>query len=255
MADFERTIGVRYSGRKGPVDRLRQIQVYVAEGDAAPFVQTNPDDEEGRWSRRELAEWLQERLGERDEGGRPVPTVVGLDHAFSLPQSYMQRHGLKSWQEFLLDFEENVPTHEVSLLDLIPGTARTGDPDEHRLTGDWTAFPRAAFSFDLQDTPGRSAYAGIPWLSYLRRSGAHFWPFDGWQVDFGRSLVAEVRPARLRHRYPKAGAGAEEQDAYAICAWLQDRDRHHLLRPYFEPPLTDEEKERAKLEGWILGVW
>lgn len=255
MADFERTIGVRYSGRKGPLDPVRQIQVYVAEGDAAPYAKPNPDHEDGQWSRRELAEWLQERLGERDDSARPIPTVVGLDHAFSLPQSYMQRNGLKSWQEFLLDFEENVPTREVSLLDLIPGNARTGDPDEHRLTGDWTAFPRAAFNFDLQDTPGRSAYAGIPWLSYLRRSGAHFWPFDGWQVDPGRSLVAEVRPARLRHRYPKPGAGAEEQDAYAICAWLQDRDAHDLLRPYFEPPLTDDEKERAKIEGWILGVW
>jgi hypothetical protein len=250
VADFERYIGVRYSGRKGPQDRLRQIQVVVAEDDSAPFGQPNPDDEEGRWSRRELAEWLQERLGERDR-----PTIIGLDHAFSLPLSYMQRNGLKRWEEFLLDFEENIPTREVSLLDLIPSNVRGGDPDEHRLTGDWTASPRATFSFDLQDTPGRSAYAGIPWLSYLRRSGAHFWPFDGWRVEPGSSLVAEVRPARLRHRYPRPGAGAEEQDAWAICAWLQDRDRHDLLRPYFEPPLADEEKERAKLEGWILGVW
>lgn len=255
MPDFEIYIGVRYSGRKGPQERVRQINVCVADGDTPPYAQPNAADEEGRWSRRELAAWLQDRLGARDGSGKPVPTVLGLDHAFSLPLSYMQRNNLKSWAEFLLDFEENVPTHEVSLLDLVPGMTRGGDPDEHRLTGDWTASPRAAFSFDLQDTPGRSAYAGIPWLSYLRRSGAHFWPFDGWHVPEGRSLVAETRPARLRHRYPKPGAASEEQDAYAICAWLQDRDRHDLLRPYYEPPLTEEEKERARLEGWILGVW
>lgn len=255
MPDFERYIGVRYSGRKGPQDRLRQIQVFVAEDDTAPYHQPNPADEEGRWSRRELAAWLQDRLGARDDSARPIPTVLGLDHAFSLPLSYMQRHGLKSWPDFLLDFEENVPTREVSLLDLVPGATRSGDPDEHRLAGDWTAFPSAVFSFNLQDTPGRSAYAGIPWLSYLRRSGAHFWPFDGWDVPRGRSLVAEVRPARLRHRYPRPGAASEEHDAYAICAWLQDRDRKDLLRPYYEPPLTEEEKERARMEGWILGVW
>lgn len=255
MSDFERYIGVRYSGRKGPQDRMRRMQVVVAEGDTPPYPQPNAADEEGRWSRRELAEWLRERLDERDDAGRPVPTALGLDHAFALPLSYMQRNGLKSWPEFLLDFEANVPTREVSLLDLVPGVTRGGDPAELRLTGLWTAFPRAVFSFDLQDTPGRSAYAGIPWLSYLRRSGAHFWPFDGWRVPAGKSLVAEVRPARLRHRYVKEGASAEAQDAHAIAAWLQDRDRQDLLKPYFEPPLAAEEKERARLEGWILGVW
>jgi hypothetical protein len=93
VADFERYIGVRYSGRKGPQDRLRQIQVVRRRGRQAPFVQTNPDDEEGRWSRRELAEWLQERLGERATPGaddhRPRPRLLAaaLLHAAATASS------------------------------------------------------------------------------------------------------------------------------------------------------------------------
>src|SRR6185295_13229694 len=111
-------------------------------------------------------------------------------------------------------------------------------------TGQWTAFPKSVFQFDIQDSLAKATHAGLPWIDYLRRAGdrAHFWPFDGWKVPAGKSVVAEVRPARLRHRYRKEGLSKQEQDAYAICAWLQERDRFGLLRPYFTPPLDDGEK-------------
>ena len=250
MADFERYIGVRYSGRREPGERIKLIKAFAAREDHEPYQEVNPADGEGRWSRRELAEWL---LAELDQ---EVPTVVGIDHAFSFPQSYMDRNNLKSWDEFLDDFEGHWPTDRFRVRDLLPGNQRTGDPDEHRLTGRWTAFPRSVFEFDIQDSPAKSAHAGLPWLAYLRRSGdhVHFWPFDGFDVPKGHSVVAEVRPARFRHRYPKEGLGKEEHDAFAICAWLQERDRYGLLRPYFTPPLSEHEQERALLEGWILGV-
>jgi hypothetical protein len=73
-------------------------------------------------------------------------------------------------------------------------------------------------------------------------------------VPKSRSVVAEVRPTRLRPRYAKEGLDRLDLDAYAICAWLQERDQLGLLRPYFTPPLSAEEKDRARLEGWILGV-
>jgi len=252
MARFQRYVGVHYAGRKGPEERLRQIRVFVALEDSSPYQAYNEADSDGgRWSRRELATWLLALLGEAD-----VPTALGIDHAFSFPLTYLQRNHLTNWDQFLYDFEANVPTQEVSVRDLLPGNQRTGDPDEHRLTGDWTAFPKSVFSFDLQDSPARAAYAGLPWLAYLRRSGdhVHFWPFDGFEVPEGASVVAETRPHRLRHRYSKEGLSDEDLDAYCVCAWLQDRDRLGLLSPYFAPPLSDEEKVRAKLEGWILGV-
>ncbi|CAA7624209.1 hypothetical protein [Magnetospirillum sp. SS-4] len=40
-------------------------------------------------------------------------------------------------------------------------------------------------------------HAGLPWLLFLRRTlvtKIHFWPFDGWAVPLGRSVVAEVYP-------------------------------------------------------------
>jgi hypothetical protein len=251
MADFQQYIGIHYSGRKGPGDRIPQLRVFTAHEDHEPYLDGNPADEDLHWSRRELAEWLATKVG----GDAPV--IVGIDHAFSFPQSYMERNGLKSWDEFLDDFEGHWPTDRFSVRELLPGNPRTGDPDEHRLTGRWTAFPRSVFAWDLQDSRARATHAGLPWLEYVRRSGGdrvHVWPFDGFSVPAGKSVLAEVRPPRFRHRYPKDGLGAEEQDAYSTCAWLQERDRLGLLRPYFTPPLSEHEQERARLEGWILGV-
>jgi hypothetical protein len=250
MPEFHQYIGVRYSGRKEPGDRIREIRVFSAVEDHEPYKEGNPSHEAGWWSRQELAEWLLEKL----TGGEPV--VVGLDHAFSFPQSYMDRHNLKSWGDFLEDFEGHWPTDRFSVRELLPGNPRTGDPDEHRLTNRWTASPKSVFQFDIQDSLAKSTHAGLPWLDYLRRAGdrAHFWPFDGFEVPKGRSVIAEVRPARLRHRYQQDELNRWEQEAYAISAWLQERDRFDLLAPYFKPPLSDHEQERARLEGWILGV-
>jgi hypothetical protein len=250
VPDFQQYIGVRYSGRKDPGDPISNIRVYSAVEDHEPFQERNGGHASGRWSRRDLAEWLLEQITGRE------PVIVGIDHAFSFPQTYMDRHDLKSWEKFLKDFEENWPTDRFAVRELLPGNPRSGDPDEHRLTGQWTAFPKSVFQWDIQDSLAKATHAGLPWIDYLRRAKdrAHFWPFDGWEIKKGKSVLAEVRPARLRHRYRKDGLNAQEQDAYAVCGWLQERDQLGLLRAYFTPPLSTEEKERAGLEGWILGV-
>ena len=165
MTEFQQYIGVRYSGRKGPEDRIGEIRVYTAHEDHEPYIDPNPEDPKGRWSRRDLAEWLLGKLGGE------IPIVVGIDHAFSFPQSYMERNELKSWDDFLDDFEGHWPTNRFSVRELLPGNPRTGDPDEHRLTGRWTAFPRSVFAFDIQDSPAKATHAGLPWLDYLRALG------------------------------------------------------------------------------------
>ena len=250
MPRFAHYVGIRYSGRKGPTERLDDLLVFATRDDHEPWRELNRSDVEGRWSRQELAEFLHGKLTEDER------VVVGFDHAFSFPQSYMHRNDLASWDAFLRDFQEHWPTHQVSVKELLPGLLRLGDEDEQRLTNRWTAFPRSVFQFDFQDNAARATHAGIPWLSYLRRAGehVHFWPFDGFAVEDGRSLVAEVRPARLKHRYNREGLDRQEHEAFAICAWLQDRDRQDLLHPYFTPPLSETEQQRARLEGWILGV-
>jgi hypothetical protein len=49
----------------------------------------------------------------------------------------------------------------------------------------------------------------------------------------------------------KAGDG---HAAFAVAAWLQRADRNGSLGGYWNPPLTPEELEIARIEGWILGV-
>ena len=64
MPSFDEYIGVRYSGRKGPTERLDDLVVYAAIGDAEPWREHYRTDGEGRWSRQELAAWLHGKLTE-----------------------------------------------------------------------------------------------------------------------------------------------------------------------------------------------
>jgi hypothetical protein len=60
------------------------------------------------WTRRGLAEWL------RDELDQEIPTLVGIDHAFSFPLAYSEEYRLSSnWQDFL-DFQHHWPTDAES---------------------------------------------------------------------------------------------------------------------------------------------
>ena len=102
-----------------------------------------------------------------------------------------------------------------------------------------------------------STHAGLPWLLHLRRQckrPVHFWPFDGWEIPEGKSVVAEVYPSLWTRRFPKEGRDGDEQAAYAVAAWLQRADQSGSLGNYFNPPLTPEERDVAAIEGWILGV-
>lgn len=253
MASFEEYIGIRYSGRQEPDRPIKGLQVFRAQGDEPPFQEHQRTSADGQWSRQSLAEYLFERLREGPS------TIVGLDHAFSFPVSFLDRYKLDTWWQFLRDFEEHWPAHQTSLRDLLPGNEREGDPTEQRLTGRWGAYEPSIFRWsrsDGRDTRGRATHAGLPWLNYLRKSldHTHFWPFDGFEVPRDWSVVAEVRHERLVGRYGREGLTEHAQQAYAICAWLQERDRNDLLAPYFSPPLAEEERAKALREGWILGV-
>ena len=70
------------------------MAIYCAEGNAPPQKVCSQQDNLGRWTRREIAEWLVNQLTEENR-----PTLVGIDHAFSFPiryfQEYHELHGLK----------------------------------------------------------------------------------------------------------------------------------------------------------------
>lgn len=250
---FRKYIGIDYSGAKTASSRLPGLQLYVAHRER-PRKVLPPERRFKNWCRRELCQWLIEQAGGAE------PFIVGIDHGFSFPLSYFRRSRLKTWDDFLEDFSAHWPTHQDGVdMDSVRSTVSEGggEPTEFRLTEKWTSSAKSVFHFDVQGSVAKSTHAGLPWLGRIRRemgSQLHFWPFDGWQVPAGKSVIAEVYPALYRNRYPRGGRTADEQDAYSVARWLSEADRRGILARYFEPPLTARERRIAAVEGWILGV-
>lgn len=257
---FSRYIGIDYSGSATPRDRLSGLQVYKTDGVQDAVRQFPPSSESGRitrWNRFELYEWL------CDELCREGPCVVGIDHGFSFPKSYFDRYSIACWDDLLDDFATHWPTDRDGITvgcvrkKQRGKDKRSGNPSELRLTEQWTASAKSVFQFDVQGQVATSTHAGLPWLRRLREksgSALHFWPFDGWEIARGRSVVAEVYPSLLRKRYPRGDRTVDQQDAYSVCRWLAEMDRRDALERFFQPPLTASERKVAHREGWILGV-
>ena len=259
MPTFNRIIGIDYSGAETPEASLKGLRVYLAEGNAAPVEVPPPPTLRKYWTRRGIAEWLVERLAE------PAPTLVGIDHGFSFPMRYFTRHGLKpDWSAFLDDFQRHWPTDSDHInVDSIrhgvegEGALRTGNARWRRLSELRTRRAKSVFHFDVPGSVAKSTHAGLPWLRFIRKElsgGVHFWPFDGWNVPAGRSVIAEVYPSLWRDTFPREALTRDQHDAYAAAAWLSQADRHGRLAAAFRPALSPADQEVAEIEGWILGV-
>lgn len=257
-ARFGRFVGVDYSGAQTAESSLKGLRVYLARGESEPAEVPPPPSPRWYWTRRGLALWLAELLA-GDE-----PTIVGIDHAFSFPIRYFERHHIPpDWDVFLDDFRAHWPTDEPytyveSVRDGTAGNgaARGGETRWRRLCEERTR-AKSVFQFDVQGQVARSTHAGIPWLRFLRRElgpKAHFWPFDGWQPAPGVSVVAEVYPALWKHSFPVLDRTPDQHDAYSVAAWLQQADRDGRLVRGFEPLLKEPDRAFAGVEGWILGV-
>jgi hypothetical protein len=254
---FDLYIGIDYSGRETAASRTSALQVYAASnGEEPQLIHTPacPPVGNWNWSRKEIASWLIDRANAE-------PTfIAGIDHGFSFPLSYFQRHGLESWQSFLDDFCDHWPTdNDHTYIDFIreQKPSRTGSSHELRLTEKWTSSAKSVFQFDVQGQVAKSTHAGIPWLRRIKQAAGgkvHLWPFDGWSVPEGKSVIAEVYPSLFTKRYPGASRTADQQAAYAVARWLSECDAQGFLQRYFDPPLTADEKRIADLEGWILGI-
>jgi len=139
------------------------------------------------------------------------------------------------WDGFLDDFVEHWPTHEPNTyVDFIrdAGPTRIGWPTEFRLCERWTSSAKSVFQFGVQGQVAKSTHAGIPWLWHIRRhlgDRVHFWPFDGWAIPAGKSVIAEVYPSILRNRYPRDDRSPDEQDAYAVARWLRETCENGFL--------------------------
>jgi hypothetical protein len=233
----------------------------MAQADSSA-VEVIPAPPRKNWSRKEVAEWLVERLAEE------VPTLVGIDHGFSFPLAYFEAHELApDWPAFLDDFQRHWPTDEPDtwvrdVLNGSKGTAssRRGDKTWLRLTETKARSAKSVFNFDQkQGSVAFSTHAGIPWLRFIRQrlgDRVHFWPFDGWGIPGGRSAIVEVYPALWNSSIAREPGDRtnDQHDAFSVATWLSRADRGGSLAAFLHPELTAAETRTAKIEGWILGL-
>jgi hypothetical protein len=169
---FRRYIGIDYSGAETAYSSCKGIRVFMAEGSSEPAQVQPPPSPRRYWTRRGLAEWLREELD------RDIPTLVGIDHAFSFPLAYFEKYRLSSdWEDFLVDFHHHWPTDAqhmyVCFIRKAPsgrGLKRTGERNWLRLTERWTPTAKSVFGFGGQGDVATSTHAGLPWLLYLSRA-------------------------------------------------------------------------------------
>jgi hypothetical protein len=258
MAQFSRYLGIDYSGAGTPEKSLTGLRVFSATPTEEPREIAPPPSPRKYFTRSVLAEWLVRELREGP------PTLVGIDHGFSFPWRYFQKHQIPAdWDAFLHDFHRHWPTDgRQTYVDFIRegelgnGDARRGDSKWRRLV-EQRCRAKSVFHFDVQGSVAKATHAGLPWLLHLRRElgrKVHFWPFDGWNPAPGISVVAEVYPALWSRSFPREGRNGHQQDAYSVARWMRERDGTGELRGYFGPPASEEERTLAEVEGWILGV-
>jgi hypothetical protein len=256
--NFNRYIGIDYSGAKTPDSSLKGLRIYQATSEEHPIEVPPPPSRRKYWTRRGLAEWLAEQLSD------DVPTLVGIDHSFSFPLRYFEVHLLEpEWGTFLDDFQHHWPTDEAHMyVDFVrdgldgDGALRSGSARWRRIA-EVRAGAKSVFHFDVPGSVAKSTHAGLPWLNYLRQrlgKRVHFWPFDGWEIPTGKSALVEVYPSLWSKAYPRNDRTPDQQDAYAAAAWLRQVDLDGSLGHFLKPPILPDEYGVAQIEGWILGV-
>lgn len=248
---YQKFIGVDYSGAGLPDQPLAGLEIFVAGRTGGPERVAGPHSR-GLWSRRALALWLAEVL---NSGG---PVLVGIDHAFGVPEGWLRSQGLRSWPGLLRMAWHRWRTQQRSV-----GALRKEFPFPPAQEG-WRICDRLApgaksvFHFDVPGAVAASTLAGLPWLYWLRNQAGrriHCWPFDGWRPPPGRSVLAEVFPSFWRKDTDApVELGPHARDAWIIAQRLQMAAAHGQLAAWFAPGLPTSARSRARKEGWILGL-
>jgi hypothetical protein len=255
---FARTIGIDYSGAETADSGLKGLRVYMAEAGGLAHEIRPPAGPKRHWTRRALAGWLIDRLAE------PIPTIAGVDHAFSFPEAYFAHHGVvRDWDVFLDDFRAHWPTDRPNLYVDFLRNGRSAEADARggdrrwRRQAEAICRAKSAFHFDVQGQVAKSTYAGLPFLRQVRRAlpVLHVWPFDGWNVPSGRSALVEAYPRLYSGDFSRDDRSPDQHDAYATASWLRDADnKDGRLAQALAPDLSESNLKLAKHEGWILGV-
>lgn len=260
LPHFARYVGIDYSGAQTPEASLPGLQVYEAVHKSAPRRVPPPPGPKRHWTRAAIAHWLAEQIT-----STTAPLVVGIDHGFSFPIDYFEKYRLTgNWQEFLDDFQHHWPADRPHMyVDFIRdglhghAAARKGNARWRRLTEVRAGGAKSVFHFDVPGSVAKSTHAGLPWLRFLRnRLGGrvHFWPFDGWAPPPGRSVIVEVYPRLWNSVFDRQDRNNDQHDAWSVAEALRRADEDGTLQEHWGPILSRTERERANVEGWILGV-
>ncbi|MCA9297885.1 MAG: hypothetical protein KDA28_02395, partial [Phycisphaerales bacterium] len=217
---FERYIGIDYSGAATPTSGRSGLRVFEATRSGEATRVDPPPSRRVHWTRQGVATWLVDRLLDG------TPTFVGIDHGFSFPIAYFERHGLDlDWTTFLDDFCAHWPTdvEDMTVQRVQDGevgraAARTGDPTWFRETERRTGSAKSVFRFKVHGQVAMSTHAGLPWLRHVRtETKAWIWPFDGWTPPTRRTVVAEVYPRLWNRRADRGRRTPDEHDAWSIA--------------------------------------
>ena len=61
-------------------------------------------------------------------------------------------------------------------------------------------------------------------------------------------------PSALESELCQGSRDSHQHDAYSIAAWMRQADSNGSLATFASPPLSEEDRLSAQIEGWILGV-
>ena len=258
MPDFDRYIGIDYSGAGTAESSQKGIRVYSCAAGSLPVEIEPARSTKKYWSRAGVTEWIIQQLSEDER------IIVGIDHGFAFPLAYTKKYELPpDWDVFLDDFAKHWPTDEpntyvdfVRFGDVGNGTARTGSAKWRRIC-EQIVGGKSVFHFDVQGSVAKSTHSGLPWLRKIRRSFGnqlHFWPFDGWQVPETKSVIAEAYPALWNRKYLQNDRTSDQHDAFVIAAAMCDADASGELMDWFCPVMPASLYTAGLVEGWILGV-
>lgn len=256
---FERYIGIDYSGAETPDASLKGLRVFAADCAAAPIEVAPPAGLKKYWTRKAIAHWLVDQLSSS------VPTIVGIDHGFSFPLAYFEKYGVAhKWDGFLDDFCAHWPTDgDHTYVDFVRdgacgnGAARMGNTRWKRVAEMRSKSAKSLFHFDVQGSVAKSTHSGLPWLRFIRRNvqrPLHFWPFDGWEIPDGSSAVVEVYPRLWNGNYPAGDRSPDQHDAWVVAEWMRTADANGELGGALQPPQEPADRRAAEVEGWILGA-
>lgn len=260
---FERYIGIDYSGAGLPGKGVPGLRVFVASarGEAR---EVRAGASGGRsWSREALRAWLVAELADGP------PTLVGIDHAFSLPLAKVRAAGIRTWKGLLEHFAATVRTQvrrveaarqDPKCRELLAAPSRAPLEERYRLTDRHTPGAKSVYHY-IGPGVAHSTMAGIAQLALLRKELTRrrvpvcFWPFDPVPAEPGVSMAVEAYPALCNRQYERlAGHTGDQHDARALALWLRDCDRDGRLAVYLKPPWTGRDLAEVRVEGWILGV-